>query len=71
MRMPEHERSRSEHVIDVFVARRIPEARALAVTDDEPYVLGQRVAAERAAGEQALGVAELRCLDLGRAPLSA
>ena len=51
--------ARPQHVVDILVARGIPEARPLAVADHEADVLRQRVAAQRAAGQGMGGHDEL------------
>ncbi len=59
VRMPDEHRAGTEHIVDILVTADIPEARPVAMAEYEARAFRQRIAAERTAGEQALGVAQL------------
>ena len=45
MGMPEEERTRPEHIVDIHIAGRIPEPAALATAEYEAHILREHITA--------------------------
>jgi hypothetical protein len=67
--MADEHGARAEHVVDVLIARRIPEPGAFATREDEAQIPGQRVAAQGAARQQPFRGLEFLAFLVGQASL--